>query len=318
MSRYLVIRLLLAIPTIIAVTVLIFLAMHVLPGDPLVAMTSLQGFAKLDPDDRARLMEQLHLSDPLWKQYLAWMKDIGTLRLGESFFRGETVMTKIVDRGPITAEIAVLSVVLSWLIGVPVGAISALKRNSVLDYVSRIFTGLWLAFPPFWIGLLLVLALLLLFEYKAPVQVIDLWENPKQNLEIVWGPALVLGLAQAAYVSRVARSSFLEVINEDYIRTARAKGLRERLVLLRHAFPNAILPVITLSGILLGFSLGGSVVIEVAFGVRGLGSVLIAAIKDRDLIVVQNLVLLYGLIFIVINLILDLAYAWLDPRIRYG
>ena len=318
MSRYLVIRLLLAIPTIIAVTVLIFLAMHVLPGDPLVALTSLQGFAKLDPDDRARLMEQLHLSDPLWKQYLAWMKDIGTLRLGESFFRGETVMTKIVDRGPITAEIAVLSVVLSWLIGVPVGAISALKRNSLLDYVSRIFTGLWLAFPPFWIGLLLVLALLLLFEYKAPVQVIDLWENPKQNLEIVWGPALVLGLAQAAYVSRVARSSFLEVINEDYIRTARAKGLRERLVLLRHAFPNAILPVITLSGILLGFSLGGSVVIEVAFGVRGLGSVLIAAIKDRDLIVVQNLVLLYGLIFIVINLILDLAYAWLDPRIRYG
>ena len=317
MSRYLVIRLLLAIPTIIAVTVLIFLAMHVLPGDPLVAMTSLQGFAKLDPDDRARLMEQLHLSDPLWKQYLAWMKDIFTLRLGESFFRGETVMTKIVDRGPITAEIAVLSVVLSWLIGVPVGAISALKRNSVLDYVSRIFTGLWLAFPPFWIGLLLVLALLLLFEYKAPVQVIDLWENPKQNLEIVWGPALVLGLAQAAYVSRVARSSFLEVINEDYVRTARAKGLRERVVLLRHAFPNAILPVITLSGILLGFSLGGSVVIEVAFGVRGLGSVLIAAIKDRDLIVVQNLVLLYGLIFIVINLILDLAYAWMDPRIRY-
>lgn len=317
MSRYLVTRLLLAIPTIIAVTVLIFLAMHVLPGDPLVALTSLQGFAKLDPDDRARLMEQLHLSDPLWKQYLAWMKDISTLRLGESFFRGETVMTKIVDRGPITAEIAVLSVVLSWLIGVPVGAISALKRNSVLDYVSRIFTGLWLAFPPFWIGLLLVLALLLLFEYKAPLQVIDLWDNPKQNLEIVWGPALVLGLAQAAYVSRVARSSFLEVINEDYIRTARAKGLKERLVLLRHAFPNAILPVITLSGILLGFSLGGSVVIEVAFGVRGLGSVLISAIKDRDLIVVQNLVLLYGLIFIVINLILDLAYAWLDPRIRY-
>ena len=317
MSRYLVTRLLLAVPTIIAVTVLIFLAMHVLPGDPLVALTSLQGFAKLDPDDRARLMEQLHLSDPLWKQYLAWMKDISTLRLGESFFRGETVMTKIVGRGPITAEIAVLSVVLSWLIGVPVGAISALKRNSVLDYVSRIFTGLWLAFPPFWIGLLLVLALLLLFEYKAPVQVIDLWDNPKQNLEIVWGPALVLGLAQAAYVSRVARSSFLEVINEDYIRTARAKGLKERLVLLRHAFPNAILPVITLSGILLGFSLGGSVVIEVAFGVRGLGSVLISAIKDRDLIVVQNLVLLYGLIFIVINLILDLAYAWLDPRIRY-
>jgi peptide/nickel transport system permease protein len=291
--------------------------MHVLPGDPLVALTSLQGFAKLDPDDRARLMEQLHLSDPLWKQYLAWMKDIFTLRLGESFFRGETVMTKIVDRGPITAEIAVLSVVLSWLIGVPVGAISALKRNSVLDYVSRIFTGLWLAFPPFWIGLLLVLALVLLFEWKSPIVVINFWENPGKNLQIVWGPVLVLGLAQAAYITRLARSVFLEVMYEDYIRTARAKGLREGVVLLRHTLPNAILPVITLSGVLFAFALGGSVVIEQVFGVRGLGSVLISALIDRDHIVIQNLVLLYGLIVIAVNLLLDLAYAWLDPRIRY-
>ena len=317
MGKYLVTRLLLAIPTIFAITVLVFLVMRALPGDPLVVMFGFEGFGRLSDIDRARIMEQLGLSDPLWKQYVDWMKDVFTLQLGESFFKAEPVMDKIIRHGPLTFEIAIFSMILAWLVGVPVGALSALMRNSRLDYVARIMTILFLAIPPFWIGLLLVLALLLAFQWKAPIQAIDIWENPRENLEIVWGPVLVLGLAQAAYITRLARSSFLEVLYEDYIRTARAKGLRERAVLLRHTLPNAILPVITLSGVLFAFALGGSVVIERVFGVRGLGSVLISALIDRDHIVIQNLVLLYGFIVIAVNLLLDLAYAWLDPRIRY-
>jgi peptide/nickel transport system permease protein len=317
LGRYLATRLLLAVPTIIAITILIFLIMQVLPGDPLIAMFGFNGVRQLSPEDRALLMDQLHLSDPLWKQYALWMKDVFTLKLGESFFLGETVMSKILNHGPISAEIGILSIILAWIVGVPVGALSALKRNSLMDYAGRIFTGLFLAFPPFWTGLLLLLFLILAFDWRAPIEVIQLWDNPRENLEMVWGPALVLGLAQSAYVARVARSSFLDVMYEDYIRTARAKGLKEGLVLFKHVFPNAILPVITLSGILLGFALGGSVVVEVAFGVRGLGADLVQAITDRDQIVIQNLILLYGLIFIAINLLVDLAYARLDPRIGY-
>ena len=291
--------------------------MNILPGDPLVAMFGFEGFAKLSPHDRQRIMEQLGLADPLWKQYVHWMQDIAIGNLGESFFKGEPVMKKITHHGPLTAEIAVLSVILSWIVGLPVGAVGALKRNSKLDYAGRLFTTLFLAVPSFWLGLLVVLAMLLMFEWKAPLLVIHFWEDPVQNLEIVWGPVLVLGMAQAAYISRLARSTFLEVMYEDYIRTARAKGLHERIVLVRHTFRNAILPLITLSGILMGFALAGSVVIESVFGVRGLGSVLIGAISERDHIVIQNLVLFYGIIFILVNLFVDMSYGWLDPRIRY-
>lgn len=318
MRRYITTRLLLAIPTIFLITLLIFLAMNVLPGDPLVAMFGFEGFAKLSPHDRQRIMEQLGLADPLWKQYAHWMQDILTGNLGESFFKGEPVMKKITRHFPLTAEIAVLSVILSWVVGLPVGAIGALRRNSILDYAGRLLTTLFLAVPSFWLGLLVVLALLLLFEWKAPIQVVHFWQDPKQNLEIVWGPVLVLGMAQAAYISRLARSTFLEVMYEDYIRTARAKGLKERVVLYRHTFRNAILPLITLSGILLGFALAGSVVIEAVFGVKGLGAVLIGAISERDHIVIQNLVLFYGVVFIILNVLVDLSYGWLDPRIRYG
>ena len=317
MRGYVATRLLLAIPTIILITVLVFLAMNILPGDPLVAMFGFEGFAKLSPHDRQRIMEQLGFADPLWKQYVHWMQDIATGNLGESFFKGEPVMKKITHHGPLTAEIAVLSVILSWIVGLPVGAVGALKRNSKLDYAGRLFTTLFLAVPSFWLGLMVVLAMLLMFEWKAPLLVIHFWQDPVQNLEIVWGPVLVLGMAQAAYISRLARSTFLEVMYEDYIRTARAKGLHERIVLVRHTFRNAILPLITLSGILMGFALAGSVVIESVFGVRGLGSVLIGAISERDHIVIQNLVLFYGIIFILVNLFVDMSYGWLDPRIRY-
>jgi peptide/nickel transport system permease protein len=166
--------------------------------------------------------------------------------------------------------------------------------------------------------MLIVLALLFWFGYKAPLIIVHFWQSPWQNLQIVIGPAIVLGLAQGAYIARMSRSCLLEVIGEDYVRTARAKGAQERHVVLGHALPNALLPVITISGVLLGFVLGGSVAVEQAFGVPGLGRSLVTALIERDIIVVQNLVLLYAVIFVLVNFFVDLSYAWLDPRIRYA
>jgi peptide/nickel transport system permease protein len=210
-----------------------------------------------------------------------------------------------------------LAVLISWLVGLPVGILSALRPNSTVDNGARCLSILFLAIPGFWFGMLIVLALLFWFNYKAPLLVVHIWENPWVNFQLVIGPAVVLGLGQAAYIARMARSTLLEVIREDYVRTARAKGVIERLVVLRHALPNAVLPVITLSGILMGFVLGGSVAIEQAFGVPGLGRAMVTAVIERDVIVVQNLVFLYALIFVMVNLLVDISYAWFDPRIHY-
>lgn len=317
MQKYLVRRVLYGMLTLFGVSVIIFVVMRILPGDPLVAMFGMEGFMKLSVGDRARIMEDLGLSDPLVVQYGRWMQDIARGSLGKSFFRGESVAQIIMHRGPLSAQIGFMSVLISWVVGLPVGIISAFRPNSVTDHLARCLSILFLAIPGFWLGMLIVLALLFWFQYKAPLLVVHFWQDPWVNLQLVLGPAIVLGLGQGAYIARMSRSCLLEVIREDYVRTARAKGVVERLVVIRHALPNAILPVITLSGILMGFVLGGSVAIEQAFGVPGLGRTLVTAVVERDIIVVQNLVFLYGVIFIMINVLVDLSYAWLDPRIRY-
>jgi peptide/nickel transport system permease protein len=317
MRQYLLRRMAFGLSTLVGVSVIIFLVMRVLPGDPLVAMFGMEGFTKLSPDDRVKIMAELGLSDPLPVQYLRWMKDIATGSLGKSFFRGDKVSELILHRGPLSAEIGLMSVILSWLIGLPVGIVSALRPNRLPDNVARSLAVLFLAVPGFWLGMLIVLAALFWFGYKAPLLVVHLWEDPWANFQLVIGPAVVLGLGQGAYIARMSRSCLLEVIREDYVRTARAKGMKEALVVMRHALPNALLPVITLSGILMGFVLGGSVAVEQAFGVPGLGRSLVVAVIERDTIVVQNLVLLYAVIFVFINIAVDLSYSWLDPRIRY-
>ena len=317
MQGYILRRLLYAIPTVIGVSIIIFMAMRVVPGDPVVVMFGDEP-ELIRAEDRAKIEADLGLSDPLMVQYGNWMKDIGTGKLGVSFWRGDTVADLIKRRGPLTIEIAVIAIILAWVIGVPVGILSALHQNSVADYLARFFTVLFLAIPSFWLASLAVLVLVLVWGWGAPLGVIDVWDDPIQNLQIVLRPAIVLGLAVSAYIARMTRSSLLEVIREDYIRTARAKGLRERMVVWRHALRNTMLPVITLSGVLFGFMLGGSVVLEQAFNVPGLGRAMVEAFVDVDYIVIQNLVLLYGVVFVVINLPIDISYAWLDPRIRYG
>lgn len=303
--------------TVFGVSIMVFVIMRLLPGDPLVAIFGPEGMTKLTEAQRAHFMAELGLSDPLWVQYFSWAKSIIAGDFGRSFFRSESVAEMIMRRGPLTAEIALLSVVISWIVGIPVAILSALKPNSVPDGIVRFFSILFLAVPGFWIGMLIVLALLFWFGYKAPLVGVSFFADPLANLQIVIGPAVVLGLGQAAYIARMGRSALLEVIREDYVRTARAKGLNNRLVIALHALPNALLPVITLSGVLLGLVLAGSIPVERAFGTPGLGYSMFQAVSERDVFVMQNLVFLYAVVFVAINIAVDVTIALLDPRIRY-
>jgi len=316
MYSYIARRLAFGVLTVIGVSIMVFVIMRILPGDPLIAIFGPDGFTKLTEAQRANYMRDLGLSDPLWVQYLAWAKSIVQGDWGHSFFRAESVADMLLRRGPITAEIALLSVIISWLVGIPVAIVSALKPNTAADSAARFLSILFLAVPGFWVGMLIVLGLLFWFGYRAPLTGSSLFADPMANFELVIGPAVVLGLGQAAYIARMGRSALLEVIREDYVRTARAKGLNGRLVIAWHALPNALLPVITLSGVLMGLVLAGSVPVERAFATPGLGFAMYIAVSERDIFVMQNLVFLYAAVFVALNIAIDVTIAFLDPRIR--
>src|SRR5262249_1761920 len=317
MYSYIVRRLVYGALTVIGVSIIVFMVLRVLPGDPLVAIFGPEGYTKLSEAERAHYMAQLGLSDPLVVQYLAWMGDIARGNFGRSFFRAESVGDMILRRGPLTAEIGIAAVLLSWIVGIPGAVVSALRPHSLGDKVSRFISIVFLAIPRFCLGVLVCLASLFWVGYRVPLGGASLFADPWKNLQIVIGPAIVLGLGQGAYIARMARSSLLEVIREDYVRTARAKGLSRRPVITLHALPNSVLPVVTLSGILLGFVLAGSIPVERAFGTPGLGYAMFTAVSERDVFVMQNLVFLYAIVFVLLNILVDLTIAWLDPRIRY-
>ncbi len=319
MQRYLLRRLLTAIPTVFGITVLIFVAMRILPGDPIAVIANEGGGGQyvLSPEDLASARASLGLDKPLPQQYVSWIADVARGDLGHSFWNKEPIRDVIIRRGAITLEYALLAIIFSWLVGVPVGILSATRRNSWLDNVVRLFMTMFLAIPSFWIGLMFVLFTVIVFTWRPPLTIVQLWQDPAKNLQMVIGPALALGVGLAAALARMTRSAVLESLGEDYVRTARAKGVRETLVISRHVFRNALLPVITTSGAAMGALLGGAVATETAFGVPGLGNYLVQALAKRDWMVIQNLVLLYAIIFTVINLLVDLSYGWIDPRIRY-
>ena len=317
MYQYVLRRLLYAIPTLLGITMLIFFVLRILPGDPLSILYGESGVGSLSNADLATIRHQFGFDRPLYQQYGYWLKDLLTGNLGHTLARGDSVAEIIQERGILTGEIAVLAVLVSWLVGLPAGILSAMRQNSVGDYLARFCTILFLAVPGFWVAMLVVIGTLTAFNYRPPLGIIPPWEDPIANLKIVAGPGGVLGLATSAYIARLSRSTFLEVIREDYIRTAWAKGVRETMVVLHHALRNAVLPVLTISGVLFGFLLSASVAVEQAFAVSGLGTALVQAFQERDLLVVQTLVLLYGVVFVVVNLLIDLAYVWVDPRIRY-
>jgi len=315
---YLAQRLLIAVPTLVGVTLLIFIAMRVLPGDPLSAIAGEGGGTYVLSQEQLRAARaSLGLDRPYAIQYMEWIRDVVSGNLGKSFWRGEPIRDLIGRRAPITGQIALMAVVLSWLIGVPVGLVGAVWRNSKTDYAFRVIVTLFLAIPSFWVALMIVLSLVLTFTWRPPLTIAYLWDDPIRNLQLTLGPALALGLALAAMMARITRSSVLEVLGEDFVRTARAKGLREAVVVRRHALLNAMLPILTVTGTALGALLGGSVAVERAFGVPGLGLALVFAVAERDWMLIQNLVLLYGIVFVLINLVVDISYGWFDPRIRY-
>ena len=319
MRQYILQRLLIAIPTVFGVTVLIFLAMRVIPGDPLQTIyTEATGAYILSEEELAEVRASLGLDKPLWQQYLSWMGQVFRGEMGYSFWTKDPISQMILRRGPISAQIAIFAVVLSWLFGVPIGLLSAWFRNSWADQVSRAGITIFLAVPSFWLGLLIILFTVLVLTWRPPLTIIQFWEDPGANFAIVALPSITLGLGLGAATARMARSAALEALFDDYVRTARAKGLGNSLIIWRHVFKNAMLPVITSTGLALGGLLGGTVSVEKAFAVPGLGSLMVQGMQERDWMMIQNLVLVYGLIYVFVNLLVDLSYGMLDPRIRYS
>ena len=318
MRAYVARRFLLTIPTLFGLTVLIFGAMRVLPGGGLGAFVVDDMVSQTLTDAQIQLIKkELGLDRPLYIQYSSWMRDVFDGSFGYSQSRGgEPIRDLILSRGIISAEIGIFSVLLSWVIGLPVGMLSAIKPNSIWDKLASTTTVLFLALPNFWLGLLIVIAWVVWWGYHPPFVGVSPWVDPVANFEIIIGPILVMSTSMAAVIARMARSSLFEVLRQDYVKTARSKGLAERVVIIRHVLPNALLPVLTISGVMLGFVMGGSVAVEVAFMTPGLGRSIVLATIERDMNVVQSLVLLYGIIFIIVNFIIDLLYSVLDPRIR--
>jgi peptide/nickel transport system permease protein len=319
MHLYVLRRLLIAIPTIVGVTLLIFFAMRILPGDPLETIENEQvGAIRLTPEQLAAARASLGLDRPYYQQYLSWMYDVLRGNFGTSFWRGEPLIELIARRAPITIQIALMAVVVSWIIGLPVGLLSAIRRNSTADYLARVFVTLFQAIPSFFLGMLAILIGILYFSWRPSMTIVYLWDDPVKNLQMTIGPALALGVGLGAFIARIARSSTLEVLGDDYVRTARAKGLKDGALLIRHVLKNALLPIITVSGLALGGLIGGSVAVERAFGVPGLGLALVMAVTERDWMLIQNLALFYGVVFVLVNLLVDVSYAIIDPRIRYS
>ena len=318
MFIYLLRRLLLAIITIFGVTVVIFVAMRVLPGDPLAMIYGEStGIYVLSEAELQAARASLGLDKPLFQQYLGWMADVFRGKLGYSFWDDTPIIETILRRGPITGQIALFAIILAWLIGIPAGVISAMWRESLVDNVLRFVVTLFMAIPSFWLGLTMILVAVTFFNWRPSITIVQFWDDPATNLSMVIGPTVAVGVGLGAIIARMTRSSVLEVLGEDYVRTARAKGLGQQLTITRHVLRNAMLPVLTLSGLALAGLLGGSVAVEKAFGFPGLGSALAQAAVERDWMMVQNLTLLFAVIFVFINLAIDLLYAWIDPRIRY-
>jgi peptide/nickel transport system permease protein len=303
------------VPTLLGVAVATFLLLRIAPGDIAVLHLGGEGGIVTQADIQAE-RTKLGLDRPFWLQFVTWIGGLVQGDLGRSMWTDRPVSTEISLRFGLSLELAILALVVSLCVALPLGILSAIGRNTPLDYVVRIFSVGGLAMPAFWLGILLILFLLILFRWSPPVSFTPLIVDPVANLsQLVW-PALAVGYRSAAVLARMMRSTLLDVLREDYVRTARAKGLREQLVVTRHAARNAVLPVVTLVGLEFATLLGGLVVTEQVFNLNGLGKLLVDAISHRDYTMTQSLVMLTAVLFLVTNLVVDLGYAWLDPRVR--
>jgi len=315
-GKYIVKRVLLMIPTLLGVAVIIFFLMRIVPGDIVeLRFAGESAYAQKENLDKERA--RLGLDKPIWHQFLSWMGGIVRLDFGTSMWTGAPITEEIRLRFVLSLQLAIMATIVAVALAIPLGVIAALRQDTWVDYAVRILSIAGLAMPSFWLGIVFILGLLIVFKWLPPMVYTPFWTDPVQNLaQLIW-PALAVGYRYSAVATRMTRSAMLEVLREDYIRTARAKGLWEKLILSRHALKNAMLPVLTVIALEFAFLIGGLVVTEQVFNLNGLGMLFVESVAHRDYTLTQALVMLVAFSFIFVNFLVDLAYAWLDPRIRF-
>ena len=316
MRQYVIKRIGLFLPTILLITIIVFVVMRLLPGDACVAILS-DGEASYTQEELEQCRIDLDLNKPLVMQYFDWIGGAIQGDFGDSLWFKAPVMEELGDRIPVTVELTIISMVISVLVAVPLGILSALKPESPLDYAARFFTLTGIAMPTFLVAILILL-ILSRWGGLAPLGFTSFWDDPLVNLHQMIFPALALAFYEMAFVARVTRSAMLEIIREDYMRTARSKGLSENAVVYGHGLKNALLPVLTTSGWIFARLFGGTVIIETIFLVPGMGRILIESIFQRDYTMIQAEIVIIAAFIVTINLAVDLLYGWLDPRIRYA
>ena len=323
MSKYVIKRVLLMFPTILGAGVIVFLMMRLLPGDICLVRVAGDGMG-VSEEALAICRETFGLHKPLWAQFLDFVVGYATFDLGVSMWTTNPITHEIGLRFQLSLQIAIMATLTAVVIALPLGVLSAIRQNTWIDYVVRTFAIAGIAIPSFWLGIMIILGMLILTQiwfgtpWMLPVEYRPIWEDPIHNISQTIWPALATGYRYSAVITRMTRSAMLEVLREDYIRTARAKGLLEKVIRTRHALKNAMLPVATLIGIEFAFLIGGLVVTEQVFNLNGLGQLFVDAVGVSDYTLVQALVMLVVTVFVVTNLIVDLVYAWLDPRIHYS
>jgi len=317
MLRYTVNRVLLMIPTLLGVAVLVFFLLRVVPGDIVeIKLRGDGGSVTQETIDMER--KRLGLDRPLIVQFGTWMADMARLDFGKSMWTERPVVTEIAGRLELSLQVAIMATLIAVLLAIPMGTLAALYRGTWIDYLVRLLTIGGLSIPSFWFGMLIMLTLLALFNWLPPITFTPIYVDPWANLtQLIW-PAMAVGYRYCAVVARMIRSSLLEVMNEDYIRTARAKGVYEKLVVSRHALRNALLPAITVIGLEFTFLIGGLVVTEQVFNLNGIGQLFVQSISRNDFTLIQGMVMLIAAFYVFVNLAIDLLYAVFDPRIRYN
>ena len=319
MHRYIAQRLLQGLLSAFLVSLLIFVILRIAPGDVamMVYTQGDEGIADIDEEALDRIRENLGLHRPLHLQYMVWVWDMVTFDWGTSYFHGGNVWEDVKQKLPVTVELGILSMILSVAIAFPLGILMALKQDTWSDYVGRVFSLGGLSIPNFWIATMVLVVGLYVFNWSPRLEYKSFFDDPFGNLSLMFWPAVIVGYSSTAIKARMLRSSMLEVLRQDYIRTAHAKGLSGAAVTYRHALRNAMLPVVTIVGFSVAAIIGGSVIMETIFQMPGLGQYLVAGMNSRDYNIVQSLVTFFAMWIILINILVDISYAWLDPRIRF-
>ena len=319
MQQYIIKRVLLLIPTILLVTVIVFALIRVIPSDPaLLVLVGPTGEGSFTEEQLREMQRRLGTDRPVHEQYGVWMWGVVRGDLGDSIFYERPVVLQLKEAVPVTLELAVLGMLLSFFVAVPLGVVAAIKQDTFVDHLAGLISFTGIGIPTFVVGVLMIYLLVTLFGWLPPLGYANLWEDPGKNLQQMIFPALALAFYNLAFTARVTRSAMLEVLREDYIRTARSKGLAERVVIFLHGLKNACLPVITVSGWQLARLMGGTVIIESIFLVPGMGRLLVESIFQRDYPLIQVEVLVIAAMILFVNLLVDIGYGLLDPRIRYG